>query len=215
MLLYTIALRFQRFCNRFKKSINGKNNIIRNNGILINVKYDIIGNNNVIEIGHGSILSDMQIYIRGNGHKLLIGKNCQYSGGDIWFEDKYCEVKIGDKTTIESAHIAITEPNKCIIIGEDCMLSSAIEFRTGDSHSILDNRTKKRINFAQSIQVGNHVWIGAHSIILKGVCIGNNCIIGTNSIVTKSVPPNSIAAGIPAKILKDNINWVRERIYEN
>ena len=67
---------------------------------------------------------------------------------------------------------------------------------------------------AQNIVVGNHVWIGARSIILKGVNIGNNSIIGTNSIVTKSIPSHSIAAGIPAKVLKNNVDWVRERIYD-
>jgi acetyltransferase-like isoleucine patch superfamily enzyme len=156
----------------------------------------------------------MMIYIRGNNHKLKIGENCQYKGGTIWFEDNYCEIEIGQKTTIESAHLAVTEPNKKITIGEDCMFSYAIEFRTGDSHSIIDNETKKRINLAQNIVVGNHVWIGAHSIILKGVNIGNNSIIGTNSLVTNSIPSNSIAAGIPAKIIKNNVDWDRARIYD-
>lgn len=94
------------------------------------------------------------------------------------------------------------------------MFSSAIELRTGDSHSIIDNETKKRINLAQNILIENHVWIGAHSIILKGVNIKSNTIIRTNSLVTKSIPSNCIAAGIPAKIIKNNIDWIRERIYE-
>jgi len=94
------------------------------------------------------------------------------------------------------------------------MFFGEIEFRTGDSHSIIDNETKKRINMAQNIEVGNHVWIGARSIILKGVSIGNNSIIGTNSIVTKNIPSHSVAAGIPAKVVKNNIDWVRTRIYD-
>ena len=68
------------------------------------------------------------------------------------------------------------------------MFSNDIEFRTGDSHSIVDLDTRKRINYSQNIHVGNHVWIGSRSIILKGVNIGNNSIIGTGSIVTKSIP---------------------------
>ena len=157
----------------------------------------------------------MLIYMRGSNHLLKIGKNCRYSGGEIYFEDHSCEIAIGNNKTIESAHLAVTEPPKKISIGEDCMFSSRIEFRTGDSHSIIDNLTKKRINPAQNTKIGNHVWIGAHSIVLKGVEIGNNSIIGTNSIVTKSIVSNSIATGIPAKVVKHDIDWLRERIYED
>ncbi|WP_051254315.1 acyltransferase [Arenibacter latericius] len=215
MILLNLALRFQRFTSKFKRAVSGKGNKIDNNGVLLNVKFDIIGNHNSILIEHGAILSGITIFMRGDNHQLKIGKNCQFNGGSIWFEDHHGTLKIGKNTTIESAHIAITEPNKSIVIGEDCMFSSYIEFRTGDSHSILDNSTRERINYAQNIKVGNHVWIGAHSIILKGVVLGNNCIIGTNSLVTRDIPDHSIAAGIPAKIVKSNIDWSRERIYKD
>lgn len=210
-LLYSISIRLLRLGNRFKKSISGKNNKIINKGVVINVKYDIVGNNNTIQISKNSILSDTTIFMRGDNHSLILGEDSRYSGGELWFEDDFCEINIGKNTTVESAHIAVTEPNRKISIGEDCMLSSAIEFRTGDSHSIIDNSNKVKINHAKDITVGNHVWIGAHSKILKGVTIGNNSIIGTSSIVTKNIPAHTIAAGIPAKIVKENIDWARER----
>jgi acetyltransferase-like isoleucine patch superfamily enzyme len=204
----------QKLSLKYKNPISGVNNKFIIKGVLLNVKYDIVGNNNFVEILEGAVLSDMIIYMRGDNHKLRILENCKYKGGSIWFLDSYCQIEIGKNTSIESAHLAVTEPNKKIIIGEDCMFSGGIEFRTGDSHSIIDKETGKRINFAKDIIVGNHVWIGARSIILKGVNIGNNSIIATNSIVTKSVPNNSIVAGIPAKIIKNNVDWIRERIYE-
>ena len=190
------------------------NNVINNMGTLINVSYDIKGDNNLIELMQGCSLTNVKIFIRGNNHKLMIGENCKYSGGVIWFEDHHGQILIGQNTTIQSAHLAITEPYKTISIGEDCMFSNGIEFRTGDSHSIVDNETNKRINMAQNIEIGDHVWIGAHSTILKGVKIDSNTIIGTHSIVTSSIQNNSIASGVPAKVIRSNVNWLRERIYD-
>ena len=100
-----------------------------------------------------------------------------------------------------------------IHIGRDCMLSYGIEIRTGDSHSIIQNDTNERINFSNSIEIGNHCWICAKATILKGVNIKDNCIIGNGCIVTKSFnQSNCIISGIPGKIVKENINWSREKL---
>lgn len=210
--LYVFARKTQRLKQRCRKPICGNKNVIVNEGLMHNVKYDIIGNNNEIKVMKGSVLSNMMIYIRGNNHKLRIGENCRFKGGSVWFEDSFNEIRIGNNTSIESAHLAITENHKKISIGEDCMFSGDIELRTGDSHSIIDNDTKKSINPAQDIVIGNHVWVGAHSIILKGSHIGDNTVIGTGSIVTRDILSNCIAGGIPARVIKKNIDWTRERI---
>jgi acetyltransferase-like isoleucine patch superfamily enzyme len=211
--LYLMKVKIQRLKDKFRKSIIGKNNVIINNGVFWNVKYDIIGNNNKVEIMHKTTLSDMTIFIRGNNHKLKIEENCIVRGGSFWFEDSFCEIVIGKNTSIESAHFAVTEIKTRIDVGEDYMFSKGIELRTGDSHAIIDIDKNIKINDAQNIIIGNHVWIGARSTILKGVFVGNNVIIGTGSIVTKRIPSNSVAAGIPANVIKTNVNWVRERFY--
>ena len=92
------------------------------------------------------------------------------------------------------------------------MFSSGIILRNGDSHAILDVSTNKRINNANSINIGNHVWMGADSKVLKGSIIGNNSIIATGAIVSGNCSNNnSIYGGIPAKKLKNGIDWIRER----
>lgn len=63
--------------------------------------------------------------------------------------------------------------------------------------------------------IGNDVWIGANTVILKGITIGNGAIIGAGSVVTKSIPPYAIAVGNPAKILKyrytkNEISWLEK-----
>jgi len=92
------------------------------------------------------------------------------------------------------------------------MFSYDIELKTGDSHSIFDLNTNSRINFGKSIKLGNHVWVGAHVVILKGVEIGDNSVIGTSTVCTKSIPACSLAVGIPANVIKTNVTWERKRI---
>ena len=92
------------------------------------------------------------------------------------------------------------------------MFSSEIVFRTGDSHSIID-LSGIRINHAKDIIIGDHVWIGHRVLVNKGVVISNNSGVGTGSVVTKKFnDENIIIAGCPAKIVKNDINWLGKRI---
>lgn len=202
------------FKNIYK--IKGENNEISIQGYLSKVHFDIIGNNNTVIINPGAILNKVYFYIRGSNHKIIVGSNCYFNrGGSIWFEDSGCLLCIGDNTSIEEADIALTEPGSSIQIGKDCMLAYDIEIKCGDSHSIIDLSTGKRINYAKDIVINDHVWLAAHTQVLKGVTIGANSIIATGAVVTKDVPSNSIAAGVPAKVVKTNVNWKRQRIYDN
>jgi acetyltransferase-like isoleucine patch superfamily enzyme len=184
--------------------------------ILFNCTFDIIGNENIIEISELSSFNNVTFFIRGSNNKIKIGKNVRFNrGGSIWIEDCSCEAIIGDYSTFEDSHIAVTEPSSKIHIGKDCMFAYDIDIRTGDSHSIIDSLTNERINFAKSINIGNHIWVASHVSILKGVNIADNSVIATRAVVTRSFNDNNILiGGIPAKKLKDNINWERERIYK-
>ena len=142
---------------------------------------------------------------------LKIGENVVIKGGELWLEDNATKITIGSFTTIEKAHIAATEDNSEINIGMDCMIANDVEIRTGDSHSIV-NEKNFRMNPAQNVRIGNHVWIGNRSAILKGVELGDSCIVGFGSVVTKSFEPKSLIAGIPAEVLKNDTNWLRTRI---
>lgn len=212
ILLKTI-LKIYNFFNSNRYYIKGLNNIIIDNGVLLKkVNFDIVGNYNQIDFHEESFIENVTFFIRGSKCHLSIGNHCVLKGGSYWFEDNNCMIKIGDNTTIENAHLAATENEKSIEIGIDCMLAYDIEIRTGDSHSIIDLNTNNRINHAQNVKISDHVWVGADVKILKGVSIGKNSIIGTGSIVTKSIPNNCIAVGIPAKVIRKDVTWKRQRI---
>ncbi len=198
-----------------KRKIRGRNNLIRTWGALLNkVDFDVQGSNNIIVIKSGCVINGTRFMLRGSGHRVIIGSNCCFvRGGSIWFEDSDCQLLINDNTTMEEAHIALTEPGSRVEVGKDCMIAYDVDIRCGDSHSIIDLSTGQRINYAKDVKIGDHVWLAAHVQVLKGVTIGSNSIIAIRSVVTKDVSPDSIAAGIPAEVIKTNVTWDRQRIY--
>ncbi|MFV0199828.1 acyltransferase [Empedobacter falsenii] len=192
--------------------IKGKNNTIDNKNFIPFFSKRIIGNNNKIILLKGSY-NKLNIFIKGDNNIIEINKNIRIKDLDLWIEDNNCKIIIGANTTIESAHIGVAEDNSTVSIGKDCMLSSNIRIVTTDSHSIIDNSTGLRLNLSDNVNIGNHVWLGANVCILKGSYISDNSIVGINSIVNKNFKKsNVILAGQPAKIIKEDINWDRERI---
>ena len=92
-----------------------------------------------------------------------------------------------------------------ILIGNNVMIGSGVIITTTDSHPI--HWEARRLNTeppaSAPVIIGDDVFIGARAIILKGVTIGDGAVIGAGSVVTKSIPPRVIAAGNPARIIKE------------
>jgi acetyltransferase-like isoleucine patch superfamily enzyme len=206
------------FKSSYKKNIKGTGNSfqIDNSAIFVKCKFDIVGNNNEVLIKGSTLFNNVFFYIQGNNNKIIISNNVNFNnGGSLWIEDENCEIRIGECSTFQETNISVTEPDSKIIIGNDCMFAYDIDLRTGDSHSIIDISTNKRINYAQNIIIGDHVWVAPHVSVLKGVNILSNSVIATRSVVTKKFEQaNILLGGAPAKILKEKITWDRTRMYE-
>ena len=120
----------------------------------------------------------------------------------VWSNGKLI---IGDNFTItaETSIVAFSE----ISFGNNCLLSWDILVMDTDFHKIKDE-SGSIINNPRPIFIGDKVWIGCRSLVLKGTIIPNNCIIGANSTVTKVLDKvNCLYAGTPVKIVKENISW--------
>lgn len=166
-------------------NFNGSNNkfICRNGLTLENCKIRFTGNNSLIYIDKNDYPMSLNMRV-GNDSVIYIGKDCYIN---------------------KTSHLYATE-RKNIIIGDQILLSFETYFRTADPHIIYDCITKGRINFSKSILVGDKVWIGQQSLILKGTIIGSGAIIGGHSVVSnKIVKSNSLYAGNPAKKIRDNV----------
>ena len=110
------------------------------------------------------------------------------------------DVMIGNHTRI-GLHNTIIGPVK---IGNHVNLAQGITV-TALNHNFDD--TEKRIDeqgvSTNPVTIEDDVWVGANAVILPGVTIGNHCVVAAGAVVTKDVPPHSLVAGVPAKVIKN------------
>jgi len=205
--------------NRINRVIHGDNNTISyKSSILSSVVFNVRGNGNKIEIKAGCILNNVAFNILGNNHTIYIGKNCLCNkGGTITIVDNNCSLIIGEESTFNGVFsIALAESNSKIEIGRDCMFGDDIDILTSDFHSIIAQKSNQRINYAKNVAIGNHVWIGSHSILLKGTSVPENSVVSTGSVVTRPFKTKGIIiGGNPSMQLMAGITWSRERIILN
>jgi acetyltransferase-like isoleucine patch superfamily enzyme len=117
---------------------------------------------------------------------------------------KFLKIKIGEGCEIHGKVNFGSEP-WLISIGDKVRITDNVRFITHDGGIwVIRNKNSayRTANIYGPIKIGNNVHIGTNSIILPNVSIGNNCIIGVGSIVTKDVPDNSVAAGVPCKVIR-------------
>ena len=207
------SLYYRWKCYEAKHSYNhGKDNRIKNRGVIIGSRIQFNGRGNELVVEDGAVLLNCTVRITGNDCRVILCKRCYVTEAEIFVENNGCVVEIGQHTFIgRQTHIACTEDGSKLIIGGYGMISSYCQIRTGDSHSVLDC-AGRRINHAASVDIGEHCWIGEGAKVLKGVTIGDNCVVSTGAIVTKSFGRKVLLGGVPAKILKEEINWDENRL---
>lgn len=159
-------------------------------------------------LGNSSRIGKVLIY--GHRNTISIGERCRIAG-QIVIKCNDGHISIGDDTTSMGIMLHMHETSR-ISIGRDCMFSGGIWLDTSDNHSILDLETGRRINPSKPIEIGDHVWIGRMTTILKGSTIGSDSIIGAGSVVRGTIPPNVIAAGSPAQVVREGVTWDRRRL---
>ena len=127
----------------------------------------------------------------GHGCKISVGTDATLSFGDNF------------SCTAESSIATV----KSVTIGSDCLFSWDILLMDTDWHTITD-AAGSEMNPSQAVRIGNHVWIGCRTTILKGVTIADGTIVAAGSIVSKDIPErNCIVGKSPLQIIRSNVSW--------
>jgi len=129
------------------------------------------------------------------GKRCRIGRECEFTTeeqGEIILEDN---IRINRGTTLTSY--------AQLRIGTFAIIGEFTSIRDANHGTKMGTPMRLQPHTAAPIAIGRDVWIGRGCCILPGVTIGDGTIIGANSVVTKDIPPNTLAAGAPAKVLRE------------
>lgn len=162
-------------------------NMIFKGKVTIDYQSSIIAYSNKLEIG-----DNVYIRSRSRGYHAAMPF---YSSILIDVEKAF--VKIGDNSRLNGVYI---HSQVGISIGANCVIASGVNIIDSNGHIINSlDRTKER-DVPKEIIIGDNVWIGLNSIILKGTIIGNNSVVAAGAVVKGIFPENAIISGNPATV---------------
>jgi len=189
-----------------------RNRVIAPQALLVEQQGSIVfdGDDNTVVLGEGTLLQGGRIHL-GSACSFMCGSGCRLASIEVHGLLRG-HVRIGDGAGFTwHSRISLHEPGE-IVFGAGCLIAGGTSLTVSDMHSVIDVKTKRRINPAKDICLGDRVWLGEGVRVLKGVTIGAGSIIGAEAVVTKSIPPNSMAVGVPAKVIRSGVTWRPELI---
>lgn len=189
-------------------------NVVIGNIELVNSLINWGGHNNIIYIpdGHKVVLRNSNIRFLGNNSLVFLNTNNVCLNINIFNNNTFY---LGENASINKGFNVNLSEEKSVFIGNDLLSSFDIWIRTADPHLIYDSNTKTRINPSKSVFIGDHVWLGQESFIFKGSIIGSGSIIGAKALTTNKVyKSNASFGGITAKLLKDNVFFLKTCVHD-
>ncbi|MDH7567808.1 MAG: acyltransferase [Clostridiales bacterium] len=132
------------------------------------------------------------------GRKVQLHKGVKLSA---WGNECSSRIVIGDNTAVGDR--TEIHAGRLVEIGSGCNIAWDVCILDRDYHKF-----NSHMEEIEPVKIGNNVWIGCRSIILKGTTIGDGAVIAAGSIVTKDVPPKTLVGGNPARILKEDVYWI-------
>jgi acetyltransferase-like isoleucine patch superfamily enzyme len=139
-----------------------------------------------IRLGESAVMRCDGIVQLGPGVRVTVGPRARLVIGD------------GTYVTCDSLIIAASS----VRIGAACAISWGVQILDTNFHKPAGDPTG-----AEAVEIGDHVWIASNVTILKGIRVGSGSIVASGAAVTKDVPPRSLVAGVPARIIRSDVDW--------
>lgn len=134
----------------------------------------------------------------------ILKKLLKSMGEDVYFEPNFrCEfgfnISVGNHFYANFDCVMLDGGG--IEIGDNVLFGPRVGIYTSN-HAVDAWERANGACYAKPVKIGSNVWIGAGVHINQGVTIGDNCIIGSGSVITKDIPPNTVAAGVPCRVIR-------------
>lgn len=154
----------------------------------------------VIGGGRTELFGRVRVSRPHGGARLILARHVSlYQDVGFFIDSPTATVEIGNDTYI-NRRSEITCLDR-VTIGGRCAISWDVLITDTDYHSLGGSAS------VSPVWIGDHVWIGAKATILKGVAVGDGAVIAAGSVVTKDVPAASLAAGNPARVVRQGVSW--------
>ena len=137
------------------------------------------------------------LFLYDNARLKINGRFTMHGHSSIMVH-KDAVLELGNNTYLNGGSI---DCSYGIAIGDDCAIADGVRIMDNSWHE------PESSNKHKEIRIGNKVWIATNALILPGVTIGDGAIVATGAVVTKDVPARCMVAGVPAKVVKQNVEW--------
>lgn len=199
-IIFNFGLFKVKFTLNKNLRINGSDNEI--------IVYDSVGK----RVEKSDALKHFKININGNGNRIEIFENQNYSNNSITINGNENQVKINSSNEIiQNLNVWMFNcaNNRKVEIGSNVLMSDTIAIRTSDGHQIIDIESNEIINKSNGpILIGDNCWIARHVDIFKNSQIPNNTIVACDTLVNKKFTEEyTVLGGYPAQVLKRGVTW--------
>ncbi len=144
-----------------------------------------------------------KLYVREGGRLVIKGYNQIGRGSLIWILEGGCITFEGGESNTSGKNMIISKES--VTIGKNCQIAWGVTICDHDFHKTYTDGVQNTETAPVVIKEG--AWIGMNATILKGVTVGERAIVAAGAVVTRDVPAHSVVAGVPAKVVKENVEF--------